>query len=321
VACFGLCCLSTNMPPPALVHSFALFFFLFLFLFCVLGCLFVFCLQIRGVVLANSVASHFVIRVWRQTAAHAYLVEFQRRSGCVVVFTNFYRACTAAISHMIVGSVAAPAVATASVPFEVTLHASEPKAVPSTAGAGGCGSVTLDDASFRALTDMACSGDAVSATEAMRVLGRAVASSPVNQRFVADQSPKCNNSQRTLDSLNATARSTNSYLQMLAAQLASALVATVASASSSSSSSSDSPLRQALLKLLPRSASSSSSDLLSRETARLVRRCTDPTGASSASDKLALPAPSAHSKLSVPAFASTLSSLSSFHALNESTYE
>ncbi len=244
-----------------------------------------FCLrQIRGVVLAESVSATFVIRVWRRSSESAYLVEFQRRSGCVVTFTNFYRACAQSLSHLMVGgSSVSTSRTTSPVPFDLTLNSSQPKA----------GAVTLDAPTLTALTEMAASADAVCASEAMRVLSRAVATSPANQQFVLASTESSNSA---VAALKATLSSPNAYLQLLACKLAVALVTVVAVTA---------PLHAAITKLLPAASvvAVATSDLIARETLRVLRSVTAVPALArpQRSDKLALPAASDKLSLAIGA--------------------
>jgi len=269
--------------------------------------------KIRGVVLAHGSAAgapaNFIVRVWRQSSANAFLCEFQRRSGCVVVFTNFYRAVTASLAHLIMGA-AKPKLSS---DFDAVLRATEPLPLPSSSSASSSASaVTLDEPTYAVLSEMASSRDAVCASEAMRVLGRVVAMSPANQEFVASRlntsvqlitvapassssassssAAKSSSAPAMSSSLAGAVRSSNAYLQMLAVKLITTLCAATATAAAATDAST------ALLALLPSaSMRTPASDLLCRETARLVRnaRGTTATSAARPSDKLALPALSA----------------------------
>jgi len=238
--------------------------------------------KIRGVVMAESVSATFVIRVWRRSSESAFLVEFQRRSGCVVTFTNFYRACAQSLSHLIVGGANGSGSRTTSpVPFEVTLNSSQPKS----------GSVTLDAPTLTALTEMAASADTVCASEAMRVLSRAVASSAANQQFVLTNASASNSA---VAALTATIASPNAYLQLLACKLAVALFTVVAVTA---------PLRAAIIKLLPAASVTAvaTSDLIARETLRVLRTVSAAPSSALRMDKLVLPAVVSSDKLSLAA--------------------
>jgi len=232
--------------------------------------------KITGVVIAHNAPVRFVVRVWKKTSDAAYLIEFQRRSGCVVTFTQFYRACTASLSHLII----APASPTAATP---ALSSPTARATPFDLNGdeAGTGSVTLDEQTFDALSAMASSADSQCASEGMRALVNCSAA-PANCQFIAEHSTKA------LAALRSSSSSSSSYLQLLAAKLAVALAH-------------HKPLRNAIVAALPLVSTSSSSvlasdsDLLLREAHRTLA----PLRPQGTGSKAAAPAAALHSKLSV----------------------
>jgi len=133
-------------------------------------------LKITGIAYENGTPLTFKVKIFRHKSdKNRCVVEFQRRSGCVVAFTTFYRRTLQALGSMVqslyVDDLAASnkqsGVSTMPLP-------SLSFTVPPTSTTGP-GHITLDEQSVNALLDMCLSNEADIKREALRVMAQASA--------------------------------------------------------------------------------------------------------------------------------------------------
>lgn len=139
----------------------------------------------------------FKIKIYRRIGdAKRYVVEFQRRSGDVVAFANFYRDTLAALGPVVERPFATPTLSLPALTCPTGSAVRQPAGAAVAAkmvdpGAGGVGTVApvvvgsnsnviLDDDTQKCLMDMASSLDSDVQRESVRFLASA-SSNPVNQ--------------------------------------------------------------------------------------------------------------------------------------------
>jgi len=59
--------------------------------------------KIRVVAIVNNVRCSFVVKVYRTSDSRKFLIEFQRRSGCVVAYRNCYTRAVSALGDLVLG--------------------------------------------------------------------------------------------------------------------------------------------------------------------------------------------------------------------------
>jgi len=176
--------------------------------------------KIRGVCFVNNVSATFCVTVWRHSASGRLLVEFQRRSGCCVAFSAFYRHTVAQLHHIVDQG---PTVSGHSHTLVMRSSAiTTPLPSPSIMVHGtGLGSVTLDAPTTSVLLSMCEAGaDTLAAQEALRVLVSATTENDANRAFLA----RGEQSTRLLTVLNRVLRGQDSHAALLAAKLLAAIV-------------------------------------------------------------------------------------------------
>jgi len=114
------------------------------------------------------------------------VVEFQRRSGDVVAFSNFYRATLQALGPIVERPFATPAL---SLPLVTSPGASAAKAQLPVAAQSGPGQVIIDESTQQCLLDMASSKDSDVQRESVRFLASA-SQNPTNQAKLASGKDK-----------------------------------------------------------------------------------------------------------------------------------
>jgi len=119
------------------------------------------------------------------------VVEFQRRSGDVVAFSNFYRATIAALGPVVERPYATPALSLPAVtsPGATAARAALATMTPQPTSQGptqaGPGQVVIDESTQQCLMDMASSKDSDVQRESVRFLASASAY-PVNQQKLSE---------------------------------------------------------------------------------------------------------------------------------------
>jgi len=132
----------------------------------------------------ERVAVQMVIRLWRRSSESAYLLEFQRRNGCVVTFYNFFNAAQQALGPLLGQQTTVQQQQQQPQPqqhYEVPLAPGGP--LDLSAGEPGTGAITLDEQTFALLGGMC----AVDDSDALRVLVSATSASAraeQNQAFL-----------------------------------------------------------------------------------------------------------------------------------------
>jgi len=145
--------------------------------------------KITGVAYENNTACTFKVKLFQKrdkqaTGAVRYVVEFQRRSGCVVAFSNFYRATLQALGPLVDRPFATP---TLSLPTVTSPTVAAAKAVLAQVAPAiqsyGPANVSLDDSTQQCLLDMATSKDSDVQRESVRFLASASTSAGNQQKL------------------------------------------------------------------------------------------------------------------------------------------
>jgi len=147
-------------------------------------------LKITGIAYENGMPVTFKVKFFRHKRdANRCVVEFQRRSGCVVAFTSFYRRVLAQLGGMVQCLYVDDLAASSKQQAQGQGSGLSVMPLPSMAFVGaptaatGPGQVTLDETSVQTLLDMCLTDGADIKREAIRVLAQASALEQ-NQAFL-----------------------------------------------------------------------------------------------------------------------------------------